>query len=155
MIQPDETVRHYSSILPDLKQLGYHADLKPGYPSDGCAFTLTVSRHDDALISRDGAWRFADGTTGTTPVQLLTEYRRMRLDEAWGRLRRRDRKGVARDLMELAYDTPIGAILDVDGDREHWRVEYRPQSGGVEQRTLDSPWGTIEAVLERLERAWA
>lgn len=145
------TTRDYAAIIPDLKRLGYHADLTPGH---GGAPTLTVGRHDDARILFDGSWRRDDDRSGPDPASLLASYRRDRLQEARRHLASTDLKGMARDLIELDHDTPVSIIHTARLDATGLHVSYRAWNRPPETIILPEPAATLTRLLDRLETSW-
>lgn len=145
------TTRDYAAIIPDLRRLGYHADLIPGHAG---APTLTVGRHDDAHILFDGSWRRDDGQAGPDPASLLAAYRADRLREARRHLASTDLKGMARDLIELDHGTPVSAIHAARLDRDGLHADYRAWNRPPETIILPEPAATLARLLDRLEASW-
>lgn len=156
MIHPGPASQKYATILPDLKQLGYHADMKPGHASDDYMFRITVSRHDTAYVTRHGTWWRDDGLEGENPQELLHRYRYERLRELRRNIDRDDMKGIAFDILQLDTDIPVAAVLDVHGIRDTgvWTVEYRGVTGGVNETPIDKPLERIRLLDARLTREW-
>lgn len=100
MNQPDQLSREYATILPDLKRIGYRADLKGSYEHE--RFLVTVSRKPTTRVHADGTWIRDDGKTGDGPQDLLRLYREERAAEAWRHWDNHDVKGVAGDILTLS-----------------------------------------------------
>lgn len=153
-IHPDDMSRGYARILPAIRRLGYHSDIRPGHASDGYRFRLDVGRHETAYVDLHGAWSRGDGETGSDPDSLLAAYRHDRLTEARHHLAADDRKALARDLLELSHGIPVSVILDVRPDDASWNVDYRPQGGPPETITLAQPRQTLAETISRLGESW-
>lgn len=156
MIHPGKPSQLYAAIIPGIKALGYHVDLKPGYSSNEYAFKLTVSRHETAYVDRHNTWWRDDGISGDSPMELLDRYRIERLTEARRHLDDDDMNAIAFDVLALDTQVDPAAVIDVreSGSSGVWTIEYRRKVGGVDTIPLADAKDRLAGTIGRLAREW-
>lgn len=147
MILPDQLSQEYARLLPELKKLGYRADLKPSLDSE--RFLLTVSRKPTTRVYSDGTWERDDGQSGDDPTDLLALYKGERQAEVRKNYKTDDINGIAYDVLSLS-ERNVSVIVSVEQDGDDLEVLYRPYSGCPQSARIYNARQRIVALLDEL-----
>lgn len=147
MLRPDNLSREYARILPELKTLGYRADMKPSFDCE--LFVLTVSRQPTTRVFNDGTWERDDGKQGDNPPELLDLFTSERLKEMQRAVERHDARSIAQTLLIMQV-APECVVMTSKWDGDSLDVEYRRRTSINETVRFPHAEQQAAAVINRL-----